>query len=140
MAVSGKGDSKRPLLTSQEEYDLRDELWRCKDPVRHATILEILESMEQTRKTTVAGLQHDQGLGMTYEEKLDQALVLVGLKVLHDWRYGHDEEYKHKFHEMLEECGLSISILKEEGLLFIPANEEDIDAIIENKESPTDCT
>ncbi len=59
MAVAGKGDSKRPLLTSQEEFDLRDELWRCKDDTRRAEIKQLLSEIEQIRLHSTAGLQND---------------------------------------------------------------------------------
>ncbi len=59
MAVSGKGDSKRPLLTTQEEFDLRDELWRCCDLERKNEILIELAEIEQVRLSTVEGLQTD---------------------------------------------------------------------------------
>ena len=59
MAVSGKGDSRRPLLTTREEFELRDELWRCKDNVRKAEIKDQLADVEQERATTASGLQRD---------------------------------------------------------------------------------
>ena len=59
MAVSGMGDSRRPLLTSREEFSLRDELWRCKNTARRVVIKKLLEEMEKVRLTTTAGQQND---------------------------------------------------------------------------------
>jgi len=59
MALAGKGDSRRPLLTSREEFKLRDELWRCKDEKRKAEIKSLLETLDHVRKTTAKGLQID---------------------------------------------------------------------------------
>jgi len=59
MAVAGKGDSRRPLLTSREEFNLRDELWRCKDEKRKVEIKSQLEAIDQVRETTAKGLQID---------------------------------------------------------------------------------
>ncbi|MCP4393915.1 MAG: hypothetical protein GY804_06560 [Alphaproteobacteria bacterium] len=59
MAVAGKGDSTRPLLTSKEEFYLRDELWRCKNPHRKAEIKEKLSEIEQVRLSTAKGLEND---------------------------------------------------------------------------------
>lgn len=59
MAVSGKKDSRKPLLTSREEFELRDELWRCKDEKRKTEIKNLLESIDQVRETTTKGLQID---------------------------------------------------------------------------------
>lgn len=59
MAVSGKEDSRRPLLTSKEEFYLRDELWRCKCPTRRAEIHEELDRIDEIRLTTNRGQQTD---------------------------------------------------------------------------------
>ena len=59
MAIAGKGDSRRPLLTSREEFSLRDELWRCKDEKRKTEIKSLLEEIDQVRKTTAKRLQID---------------------------------------------------------------------------------
>lgn len=59
MAVAGRGDSRRPLLTSREEFELRDELWRSNDKARKDEIKKLLEEVEQVRLTTNAGQQND---------------------------------------------------------------------------------
>jgi len=59
MAVAGKGDSRRPLLTSREEFNLRDELWRCDDEKRKAEIKNLLEKINKVRRSTAKGLQID---------------------------------------------------------------------------------
>ncbi len=59
MAVAGKGDSRRPLLTTREEFYLRDELWRCKDKTRKQEIIEILKEINQERSSSCKGLQTD---------------------------------------------------------------------------------
>ncbi len=68
-------------------------------------------------------------------DPIEQAYVLVGLKNLHDMRYNSDENYRIEYHSQLEEVGLSMAILKERDLLYIPANKEDMDVIIKDKES-----
>ncbi len=59
MAVAGKGDSTRPLLTSKEEFYLRDKLWRSKNPHRREEIKRELAQIEQLRRTTSRRLQND---------------------------------------------------------------------------------
>ncbi len=59
MPVSGRPSSRRPLLTSKEEYYLRDELWRCKCDDRRAEIKKQLAEIDEIRRTSSGGAQHD---------------------------------------------------------------------------------
>ena len=62
-------------------------------------------------------------------------LYLVNLNVLHQWRYMHDEIYRIEYFEFLEECGLSMQILRDEKILVIPTDEGDACVICGNQGS-----
>lgn len=59
MPVAGMPSSPRPLLTTKEEFDLRDELWRTKSQTRKEDIMKQLNEMHQVRLTTAKGQQTD---------------------------------------------------------------------------------
>ena len=52
-----------------------------------------------------------------------QAIAIIELQVLHQWRYMNDEIYRIEFYEFVEEIGLSISMLEEKNLMLIPIGE-----------------
>jgi len=52
-----------------------------------------------------------------------QAITIIELQTLHQWRYMHDEVYRIDFYEFIEEIGLSMSMLEENNLMLIPIGE-----------------
>jgi len=64
-----------------------------------------------------------------------QAIAIINLQVLHQWRYVNDELYRIEYFEFLEEIGLSIEILLEERLLVIPTDKGDGCVIFGNQGS-----
>lgn len=57
-------------------------------------------------------------------DKLAQAYDIVHAQTLHQWRMTWDGDYRLHHSEFLEECGITMEMLNEEGCIMIPIPEE----------------